>query len=249
MTADLVHLDDTDLLRLLDGACEPAERASLGSHLESCPVCGARRALLERRVSRLSVRLRAADAPPRPATLPMRRILRARRRRVVVRWGLAAAVVLLLASVAGVPPVRAWIAERARALWSFAAGRRAAPVPAQPKAVPPVNDTAGAVTFASPASVFALRIAERQASGTLIIEAGERAQASAAVTGARDSVELLVLPDGLRIVNRRSSTAGYVVRVPGGLSRIVLQIGAEAPIVMVPEARSGRWVADLGARK
>ena len=139
--------------------------------------------------------------------------------------------------------------QTARALWAFASGRGAA-LPAPPPAVTaPANDTAGAVSFASPPGTFVLRLAGRQAAGTLIVEAAERADASATVTGRRDSVELLVLPDGLRIVNPRSATAGYVVRVPGGLSRVVLQIGQEAPIVLEPVAHSGRWVVDLAARK
>jgi hypothetical protein len=249
VTPSLTHLDDADVLRVLDGACESAEREEHGAHVASCPACGTRAGVLARRVERLGRTLAAADPASRPIAFPAARIARAAQRRTIRRWGIAAAITLLIAGAAGVPPVRAWIVGAARTLFSRTTRGPAAVRPAAAPAAPVAPlDTAGAVTFTPPDNVFVLRIAGRQAVGTVTIEAAERASASATVTGDRGSVELLVLPDGLRIVNAQGSRAGYVVRLPGALSRVVLQIGQEAPIVLVPVARAGRWVVDLSAR-
>ena len=42
MTEGATHPDDGDMLRLLDGACEPEERRALAAHLDGCPACAAR---------------------------------------------------------------------------------------------------------------------------------------------------------------------------------------------------------------
>jgi hypothetical protein len=200
--------------------------------------------VVQRRAGRLSLLLARTDAPPRPLVLPVARIARAERR-LAVRWRIAAAVALLIAGAAGVPPVRAWIADTVRAAWRSVTGRHQAVVPPAP-AAPTV--TTGAVSFAAP-DPLTIRIARRQtAGGTLTIERTDGLSVSAAVTGEANAAELVVGPEGLRIVNRRASTAGYVIRVPAGLSRIVVQVEQERPRIFGSPAAGDRYVVDLGVR-
>ena len=200
-------------------------------------------ATVERRSARLRVLLTATDEPARVVKFPAERVARAERQRVLVRrLGMAAAVALLLVGV-GVPPVRAWIVSSARAIWNSVR-----PVPAPPAPVRPAEPGAallGAVTI--PVSdVFALRVTSRQLAGSVIIETTSDTVATASVRAADKAGELVVLPDGLRIVTEPASTANYLVRVPAGVSRITVQVGNAAPRVLKPGAGT-RWTVDLGA--
>lgn len=201
-------------------------------------------ATVERRSARLKVLLTATDEPARVVKFPADQIARAVRRRVLVRrLGMAAAVALLLVGV-GVPPVRAWIVSSARAIWNSV---RPAPAPAPAPVTPAEPDAAllGAVTI--PVSdVFALRVTSRQTAGAVIIETTSDTVATASVRAAGSAGELVVLPDGLRIVNEPASTANYLVRVPGSVSRITVQVGGAAPRVLKPGPGT-RWTVDLGA--
>jgi len=198
--------------------------------------------LTDRRAARLGALLRAADPPVPAMAFPEARIARAARRRAVARWRAAAAVALVAACALGVRPVRAWIVEAARTLWSAAAGgRRAAPRP------PAAAGTAGRVTFTPTAGSFVVRVARPQDAGTLTVETTAGASASAEVSGG--TAELVVLPDGLAIVNDSGTTGSYVVRVPAAMGRIAVAVGAARPRVLGPAGPGGTWVLDLrGAR-
>jgi hypothetical protein len=94
-----------------------------------------------------------------------------------------------------------------------------------------------------------IRVATRQAAGgTLTIQAGTEPIVSATITGEANGAELRVLPEGLRITNTRASTAGYLIRVPAGLSRVMVVIGEERPRVFVAPGTGDRFVVDLGVR-
>jgi len=198
-----------------------------------------------RRGERLSALLAAADPPPRSLAYPADRIARAQRRAALLRRvRIAAAAALFLAAV-GVPPVRAWIAQSVRAVWTrVAGGPPAAPEPAPPA---PAPTALGSVTFAPPAGRFTLRIAEHQAAGTLTVELTADSTAEASITGGGDAADLLVLPDGLRIANHPASTAAYVVRLPARLGQIDVQIGRDALRSLRPDGATRRWVLDLRA--
>jgi hypothetical protein len=55
-------------------------------------------------------------------------------------------------------------------------------------------------------------------------------------------------PEGLRFLNRRASAAGYVVRVPSTVTRILVRVGDEAARVYAGPAAGERFVVDLGVR-
>jgi hypothetical protein len=197
--------------------------------------------LVNRRGERLAALLRATD-PPLPAiAFPAERIARAARRRAVVRWRAAAAIAVLATATLGVPPVRAWIVKTARVLWSMAAGtRHTVAVPAA------AGHAANSVTFTPAAGAFNLRVARPQAEGSLTVETVADSSAEAAVTGG-SGAELVVLPDGLRIVNDGVASSSFVVRVPATLKRIVVTIGSATPLVLKPSRPGQRWTVDLRA--
>ena len=198
--------------------------------------------LLSRRAQRLSALRREADHPVPPIVFPAERIASATRHRTIVRWRAAAAIALFAVAVVGVRPVRAWILQAARVLWSAASG-------APRTAGPPVArlPDASTVTFSPPSGVFILRVAQPQTGGTLTIETTSEASASASAGAGQGGGELVVLPDGLRIVNESASTASYVVRLPATVARIEVGVGAAAPQVLMSTGPGGRWVLDLRA--
>ena len=195
--------------------------------------------VVARRGERLGALLRATDPPVPAMVYPAERVARAARHRVVVRWRAAAAIAVLLAAALGVAPVRAWIVRTVRAVWSGAATRRSAPV-----ATPSAAEAASRVAFTPAAGPFNLRVARPQAAGSLTVEAVADTAASAAVTGG-SGTELVVLPDGLRIVNAPGASSSFVVRVPITVARVVVTVGAAAPKLLTPSRPGQRWVLDL----
>jgi hypothetical protein len=200
--------------------------------------------LVSARSRRLSALLRDTDPPVPAIAFPAGRIARATRHRSVVRWRAAAAIVLALAGAIGVRPVRAWIVQAARTVWAATLGehRTGGAEPAPPAG-------AGAVTFTPAAGSFAVRVAHPQAGGTLTVETTAGESATASLAGGRGEAELVVLPDGLRIVNDSLSSASYLVKVPARLARIEVGIAGRTTRVLVPPASGAvaRWVMDLGA--
>ena len=200
--------------------------------------------LVDARARRLSALLRDTDLPVPAIAYPAERIARATRHRTVVRWSKAAAIVLIVAGAIGVRPVRAWIVQAARAVWAATLGEHRA---RGTEAAPPTG--AGTVTFQPAAGSFVIRVARVQAGGTLTIETATGETAAATLTGGRGEAELVVLPDGLRIVNDSLSSASFLVRVPSRLARIEVGVGGRVIRVLVPPATGAvaRWVVELGA--
>jgi hypothetical protein len=200
--------------------------------------------LVDARARRLSALLRDTDPPVPAIAFPGARIARARQHRSVVRWRAAAAIALVAAGAIGIRPVRAWIVQATRMVWAAALGEHRTP---GAEATSPA--AAGTVTFTPAAGSFVVRVVRPQAGGTLTIETTTGEAASAALTGGRGEAELVVLPDGLRIVNDSLSSASYLVKVPARLARIEVGIAGRATRVLVPPASGAvaRWVVDLGA--
>ena len=110
-----------------------------------------------------------------------------------------------------------------------------------------VRDTSGTVWFTPTSDVLVVRVVTRQADGSLVLEATDAATASAAVRDAGDSVELIVLPDELRIANTAGSHAAYRITVPARLKRVVVLVGAEPPVSAAPVLGERRTL-DLSVR-
>jgi hypothetical protein len=184
---------------------------------------------LEHRARALRVALRAADRPSRPA-------------RPAPRWGLraAAAVLVLLAIGGAVRPVRAWIVERAGALWTALTGGEERPP------VPPVPPALTAVSFVPADGPFTIELAGRQSAGALSLEAVPGDTARATVLGGSGAESLVVLPAGLRIVNPPASAARYRIALPARLGPVRVIVGGAAPRVFDPAGPP--LEIDLGAR-
>jgi hypothetical protein len=225
------HMEDGVLVRYLDRECDNDEEAAVRGHVGGCETCAARLGQLEHRSRAVRVALRAADRP-------------ARQSRPAPRWGLrAAAAMLVLLAVAGtVRPVRAWILERAEALWSALTG---APAPGAPAPAAAAPETA-AVSFVPAGDAFTLEVAGRQVAGVLVVETAAGDTARATVWGGSGTESLLILPSGLRIVNPSGSTARYRVALPARLGRVRVVVEGGTPRVF--DAGGPPLEIDLGGR-
>ena len=205
------HVEDGALVRHLDGEGAAEERATVTAHLGACTRCAARLADLRRTADALTVALGAADeaasrARPRP------------------RWGVGvAAALVVLAGIGGmVRPVRAWIGDRILNAWELVTGRAdGGPVPLTPS-------RSASVAFVPVGDELTLEVTVRQMEGVLQIETGPGDTAVAVVRNGTGTEDLVVLPNALRIVNTRASTASYVLRVPARLSRVRVRVGDAA---------------------
>jgi anti-sigma factor RsiW len=209
------HVEDGALVRLLDGENADGERAEVETHLSDCGRCAARLQELSRAAAALTDALRAADAP-------------APRARPAPRWGLrAAAALLVLAGVGGaVRPVRAWIIQRAEALWDAVAGRNGSAIrPGAPGVAPLAS-----VAFAPSGDELTVEVTGHQGGGVLRIETVEGDTVAAIVRDGSGVEDLVVLPSGLRIVTGPTSRATYVIRIPAQLARVRVLVGEQAPL-------------------
>lgn len=219
------HADDGDLIRLVDGECSADERAWLEGHLATCGLCAERRDTL----ARLSGAVSAALATEERAGVSRWRAL-----------ALRAATVLLVAlggaAVVSAQPVRTWLSARWADVRALVAPRSA-----------PRSDSPGAATvrFMPTTSVFTIAVVARQEGGVLTIELSGDTIATASVTPGTRGEELIVLPAGLRIVNRPRDRARYDVRLPRGVGEVRLRI-ADAPERRIAPAEGVRqWTFDL----
>lgn len=199
--------------------------------------------LVRRRTERLGAMLRVADAPVPPLGFPGARIALAARRRATVRWRAAAALAALALAAAGVRPVRAWIVEAARVLWTATVGSR----PSAGRQPADRGTRSSRLVFRPAPGPFAVHVARPQAGGTLTVEsaAGDSAAATVAADAAGRAAELVVLPAGLRIVNDSLAETSYLLRLPATVPRIEIAVGSAAPVVLRPSAPGARWVVPL----
>lgn len=269
----LPHLDDGDMLCLLDGEPEAAQRPDAAAHLDACGDCRARMERYRLRRDRLAGLLARTDhpvpasAPPSPAAsgdaLPVAPIgpaaaddakvipLRPRATPRPVRWTnrpwlRAAAVVLLLLGAAVVAtPARAWIAAWVSRQWDRVAhdGPSTPPPPrvVQTPPAPAPPQASAQVRFVPTGGEMRVEVAHPQAAGTLTLMAVDGPAASAEVVGAQ-TVDLLVVPSGLRIRNTATIAADYRIQVPGGIRRVRVRIGRREVVVERTEIGAGRTI-------
>ncbi len=226
------HADDGDLIRLVDGECSADERAWLEGHLATCGPCAGRRDTLARLSGAVSAALATGDTETGP-----------RARAEAGRWrilALRAAAVLLVAlgggAVASAQPVRDWLSARWADVRALVAPRSA-----------PRSDSRGAATvrFVPTTSVFTIEVVARQEGGVLTIELSGDTIATASVTPGTRGEELIVLPAGLRIVNRPRDRARYDVRLPRGVGEVRLRIAGAPERRLVPAEGARQWTFDL----
>lgn len=259
-----VHLEDSDLLALVDQEFAPMDRDARLAHVARCGDCAARLQTLRLRTANFSRLVSEVELPedfvfprlPEPSRATPAIPLASRRRGWTHSAWLRAAVIagVVIIPFATVAPLRAWVAE----VWSEvrqlfggdgdAAAPAAAPTAAPaPSPAPAAREPAsGATVFFSPApGRFVLVVPERQAAGTLTLGRAEGAEGSAEVIdGATETP--LVSEAGLRILNAPESTASYRVLLPSSITSVRVRIGTAPPLeVTADELASGR-VLGLG---
>jgi anti-sigma factor RsiW len=229
-------VDDGELIRLLDGECSAEERARIERHLATCAACAQRRERLDGLAHGVTTALVRGDEPIRSLRAPGR------------RWrppAVRAAAVLLLVSVgvatATVPPVRAWLWAR----WADLRGLVA------PRATPGMESRgATTVRFVPTTATFTIELVARQDTGVLTIDLSADTLAAATVTPSLRGEDLVVLPGGLRILNRPSDRASYEVRLPRGVSEVRIRI-ADTPErrLVRPGGGATRWTIHLNEQE
>lgn len=253
------HLDDGELLALLDGEADDAERVDLETHLAACAECRARMERYRLRRDRLATLLAGADfdipastsltsAPtstvdvaneaeaPDRKVIPLRPRAAEPRRFVDRPWLRAAAVVVLLAAAAAIAtPARAWIIAFVSRRWSHITQQPQTPsprtTPAPPVQRPPEPVQASAqVRFVPAGAELRVEVAHAQAAGSLTLVSVDGTAASGEVVGVQ-AVEMLVVPSGLRIRNTAAATADYRVQVPEAVRRVRVRIGGREIVV------------------
>jgi hypothetical protein len=222
------HLDDRQLLLIIDGATE--EQPGVAQHLRECSPCKSRLDAITRASAQFT---RAARSVP-SSTIDQhvrRSIVRHKRwTRAASRWAaypmVAAATILLLASAALAAPVRQWIVR------ALGGDDRTAIIEtiAAPLTAPLTSRDPGGMTvsFAPSDTEVAVQISNRQAAGTLeLMRSGGASISARIIAGAADE-EFFIAPGMLRIRNGAASRADYRVAVPSQIKVIRLRIGAAA---------------------
>lgn len=225
------HLDDGELLRLLDGEGSVAERAQLVEHIEACVVCHQRHGVLAAWSRAASEVLSRADAAPRVFALHEN----GRGPGTVRRWWPAAAAVVLLVAgtVAVAAPVRTWMVAR----WPTLGHLLHVSTPTAAQAPTPAPSPAvGEVSFTPDSNVLVVRVATRQVEGSLVLETSSTATASATVRGQGEHEAVVVLPNELRIANTATSRATYRLTLPARLKRVDVVIDGDRALSLTPVA-------------
>ncbi len=235
-----LHLDDPDLIRHLDSALEPQDRIALQNHLDTCEVCASKLRLIDRRSRRLEQLLVAGD-PPVP---PFKRIPDARFR-VTRPIAAAAAMTILIGASIVVSPVRAWIVEQSRVVWTLVtrAGHDTEPAAQSSDS----TRATASVTFKPVRRSFVIRIARRQTAGSVTVETGAVTEVTALVLGGGNAEDMLVLPDGLLVRNSNQSVASYQVTVPASLDTITVEVDGRLLVTLAPRGAPSRWTSGLQA--
>ena len=232
------HSEDGALIRFIDGEANAQERTAVETHTVDCPACATRLAELRRLSASLSAAFTAADVSPRRFVYPA--VLRRSRRSRIPLTAAAAAVLLVVATIAvAAPPVRAWIRARWVELRGATSQQRGSPPPT------PQNARPTTVRFVPRDASFTIELTGRQSGGVLTVDVSEDTIATAVLSGrSGEGEELVVLPMGLKIVNHTNTVASYVVRLPRTVTEVTVHVGS-GPAHRLSRLTDRRWTLDL----
>jgi hypothetical protein len=243
------HIDDGDLIRLLDGECSPEEGERLRVHVDACSECRNNADSLKRASELFSGSLAELDAlaPAKPKRAPTVGLKLARSdkrfRFVSPRVLRAAAVLAAMVLVFAATPARAWLLQGWEALKSLVVSETVEPPPETVAPEETGSDMSSILRFTPRGSEFRLEFTSRPAGGTLVLLFDSSTSASAGILGEEAGDEMILLPDGLRIRNSSSSMASYEVELPLTLSVVEVSIAGstvlrlDLPSLSVPLRR------------
>ena len=238
------HIDDGDLIRLIDNECSQAERIRISDHIDGCSECRDNLEALKTASGLFSEAAAELDLEAGPmasreegersewrekwegaGSQPHWRFSSARVWRI-------AAVLAVTVLVFTATPARAWLADGWAAFRSLVADTpRESPV----EPVPVVDEAAqptmsSVLRFSTSGDEFRLEFVVRPAGGSLVIVIDTITSASAAVFGESNSDEMILLPAGLRIRNSSTSNSSYEVRLPNTLDAVEVVVGGSTEV-------------------
>jgi hypothetical protein len=248
------HLQEGEMMRYLDGEMPVGERSRVASHLLTCAECAA--AVDALRIQRQRFADLLSDCPV-PALNPARRAAsleriersasRTRRsagagRSRAIGVAKAAAVGgILLAATLSTSPVRAFVSD----IWSAVSVRVDRLVTTRPGVSSPesVALSNASIGFVPTEDVFRLEVRTPQRAGSLTLSLAAGASVSARAVNTTDTVDIVVLPSGLRIENRLEASANYAVTVPRNLREVRVKVGDAPELVYPIESLATSWIS------
>lgn len=242
LTTQDEHVEDGDLMRLLDSECSDEEDRMLRMHLAGCAGCRRRHDRIARLSHKFSALLFQLEEPVPGDTTPVRRGRKTRPRAAARPWWsrrlvrVAAVVTLILAGAAAVSPVRAWVIDTFRSLLGA------------DTSTPPEQTTGSLVSFVPTGAEFLVEFAEKQSTGVLRVYVDTSTAASARMIG-RDAGEgFVVQAAGLTIRNTGASSVSYELRLPRTCHSLEVRVAGSVVWRYQIESASrvqGPWEVDL----
>lgn len=235
------HLNESDLLGLMDGDGSRQELTRWRMHVHTCQVCASRFDLLERRSAKLSDLVTEIELPADfsyPALpVPTARAVRTQPHRVSAFQGgwlrAAALAALLLLPFVAVQPLRATVTEWLSARWTeLATLVQGNPTPADPPAQDGTEEAGATLWFTPSGEELWIEIVSRQRAGTLLLLGAATREGSLQVTSGEGGETPVISERGVRILNAPQSTASYEVGVPAGVRWVSIRIADDPPIVL-----------------
>lgn len=227
------HLEDHELVGLMDQVGPEADRVDWEVHVAGCVPCAERLEELRAGSSWLRQNVVLLDQDVHVDELAKARAMAAARQAArqqakTFSWagvGRAAAVVGLIGAIGLTPnPVRAWFLD-----WTGLGAEEVVEAPA------PLAETArGAmVTFAPTERLFTIELAQPQTEGTVQITlSADDAATAQLLNGGNESFS--VLPNALLVDNPAGSRGSYEIHLPGDMVRTVHLVVAGERIAEIP---------------
>jgi hypothetical protein len=224
MTAPAPHLEDDELLRLIDEDGDAQWRAEKESHVAMCEQCANELQALRADQQLVHTWIDAAAfeadfTPRRSATTRFPR----------TAWLRAAAVLFMIgAPVAALPGLRALIADTVTS--------RGTPADVRTMSLPEVATEAAVIRFVPAAGTFTVALDAAQRDGVLRIRQapGEEAILEAQLQAGAPIPEPVFGESALRVRNVPESAHSYTLMLPSSVTRVIVTLG-------------GAQVAELGA--
>lgn len=237
------HLEDGELVRLMDGELGAGERSIAEAHVTACGRCRVAHDRIAERTALVSSALTLIDdVRPRSdaATVRSTELRRASR----AGWLKAAAIVAMVVAIGalGSSTVRGWIVERWETVLASVAGSSE---PAANTVSWPPWPAVVRARFVPRSEALFVRLESRAAGGVLTVEISEDDSRSVAfMSGAGEGV--LVLPTGLVIQNAPGSRADYRLVVPPTVTTVTAIVDTDTLAVLQPRSEGrGSWSIPL----
>jgi anti-sigma factor RsiW len=218
------HLDDAEIVRLLDREHSPSERAHWENHVAACAQCTAEidRMRADADVVRGWLERAAFELPASPAHTARTRSSRMRPAPWLRAAAVIAFVVLPVAAIAAIPSLRAWVVD------TFVALDRVDDSTATASSSVTQAPAGQRIGFIPVPGSFTVRLDAAQTVGMLRVAYSEDAAAELE----SDGIEAVVAESWLRLRNTAASEGSYALRVPRTVTTVTVRIGPRTIAVL-----------------